>query len=173
MHKHETVRVDPLCLELIWHAGLLIHVKLRWSIPDDTAWVVTPWAASLREWLRGYLAGQPESCPEMPLNWEKVSDFSRQVLATLWARVPAGQWISYGKLAELCGRPGAARAVGRAMATNPWPLLVPCHRVLGSAGQLIGFGGGLDIKLFLLKAEGILFSPSGRGQQVKVIREAA
>jgi len=184
MHKHETVRAGPLCLELTWRAGLLNHVKLRWSTPGDTVRALTPWAAPLTEWLRGYLAGRPEPCPEIPpkippkippeippeipLDWEKMSGFSRQVLATLQTQVSAGQWISYGKLAEFCGCPGAARAVGRVMATNPWPLLVPCHRVLGSAGQLTGFGCGLDIKLFLLKTEGVRFSPSGRA-----IREAA
>lgn len=166
MHKHETVRVDPLCLELTWHAGLLIHVKLRWNTPGDVVRVVTPWSAPLTEWLRGYLAckleHRPENPPDISLDWERVSGFSRQVLATLQARVPAGQWVSYGELARFCGHPGAARAVGRAMASNPWPLFVPCHRVLGSFGQLTGFGGGLDIKSFLLKTEGVRFSPSGR-----------
>lgn len=177
MYKHEIVHAGPLCLELTWHTGLLNHVKLRWSTPGDTVRVVTPWAAPLTAWLRGYLAGQPrpgqpEPCPEIPpeipLDWKKVSGFSRQVLATLQTQVSAGQWISYGKLAERCKRPGAARAVGQVLATNPWPLLVPCHRVLGSAGQLTGFGCGLDIKSFLLKTEGVRFSPSGRA-----IREAA
>lgn len=172
MHKHETVRVDPLCLELTWHSGLLIHVKLRWNMPGDVVQVATPWSAPLTEWLRGYLTGtlehRLEVPPEIPLDWEKVSGFSRRALETLRARVSAGQWVSYGELAELCGRPGAARAVGRAMASNPWPLLVPCHRVLGSTGRLTGFGGGLDIKSFLLKTEGIIFSPSGRA-----IREGA
>jgi methylated-DNA-[protein]-cysteine S-methyltransferase len=160
MHEHETVCVEPLCLELTWHAGLLIQVKLRWSRPGDAGLLLTNRSAAQAKWLQGYLAGRPEPCPQIPLDWGRLSAFSRQVLVTLQARVPAGQWLSYGELAKLCGCPGAARAVGRVMAANPWPLLVPCHRVLGSAGQMTGFRGGLDIKRFLLKIEGTRFSPS-------------
>lgn len=68
-------------------------------------------------------------------------------------RVPAGTTVTYGGLARLAGRPGAARAVGNVMASNPVPLLVPCHRVVAAAG-LGGFSGGLDLKKKLLRLEG-------------------
>ncbi len=69
------------------------------------------------------------------------------------AKIPFGSTISYSELAALAGNPGAARAVGSAMANNPIPILVPCHRVLHADGGLGGFGGGLDVKKWLLNFE--------------------
>lgn len=162
MHEQEIIRCGPLCLELSWRSGLLTRLCLRWSTPEDNSRFFTPWSASLCKWLHQYLTGTLGGCPEIPLDWNNISGFSRRVLSALQTQVPAGQWISYGGLAERSGCPGAARAVGKIMASNPWPLIVPCHRVLGSAGQLTGYGGGLDIKWFLLKKEGIQFSASGK-----------
>lgn len=68
-------------------------------------------------------------------------------------RIPFGQTRTYGQIAASLGRPGAARAMGRANATNPISLVVPCHRVLGATGKLTGFGGGLHIKERLLAHE--------------------
>jgi len=68
-------------------------------------------------------------------------------------RVGFATTVSYGQLAELVGRPGAARAVGHANARNPVAVIVPCHRVVGSAGSLTGYGGGLEAKRFLLDLE--------------------
>ena len=70
--------------------------------------------------------------------------------------VPFGETVSYRDLAEQTGRPGASRAVGSAMATNPIPIVVPCHRVLRTGGALGGYGGGLDTKVWLLRHEGAL-----------------
>ena len=67
--------------------------------------------------------------------------------------IPRGQTCSYAELAARAGRPGAARAVGQAMARNPWPIIVPCHRVVASDGGLGGYGGGLDMKERLLRLE--------------------
>ncbi len=68
-------------------------------------------------------------------------------------QIPSGKTASYGEIAALAGSPKAARAVGAAMASNPLPLIIPCHRVLGSTGKLTGFGGGLHIKEMLLELE--------------------
>ena len=75
------------------------------------------------------------------LDATELSDFQRHVLVTVRAEVPYGETATYGEVAELAGRPGAARAVGTAMARCPVPLFVPCHRVV-AAGGIGGYGGG-------------------------------
>jgi len=77
------------------------------------------------------------------------------VLSALYEGVPFGSLISYGDLGARAGDPTAARVVGEAMAANPYPIVVPCHRVVASDG-LGGFGGGLDMKRWLLAHEGVL-----------------
>ena len=81
--------------------------------------------------------------------------YRRQVLEAL-SEVPYGETVSYKDLAVRTGNPGASRAVGSAMATNPIPIVVPCHRVLRSGGALGGYGGGIDVKVWLLRLEGSL-----------------
>ena len=88
----------------------------------------------------------------LPFAWHRVPPFHRKVLETLWLRIPAGETLSYKRLAELSGSPRAFRAVGTAMARNPWPILVPCHRVLASHG-IGGFGPGVGTKRILLAHE--------------------
>ena len=72
------------------------------------------------------------------------------------AEIPYGSILSYGQQAALLDRPKAVRAVGRANGRNPVPIVLPCHRVVGADGSLTGFGGGLDLKLDLLRHEGAL-----------------
>jgi len=98
------------------------------------------------------VAGDPAS-GGVRFDWTGITPFRRAVLEEC-ARIPSGEVRSYGWLAEQVGHPRAARAVGRVMATNPWPLFVPCHRVVGSDGSLHGYGGGLPMKDALLRAEG-------------------
>jgi methylated-DNA-[protein]-cysteine S-methyltransferase len=86
------------------------------------------------------------------------SDFSRRVLERL-GKVPHGQVTTYGALAKAVGRPRAARAVGTVMNRNPIPIVLPCHRVVGSNGSLVGYAGGLDRKRLLLSLEGALDDP--------------
>jgi len=81
-----------------------------------------------------------------------VTPFQKKVLTTL-RRVPYGETISYGELAEKIGTPKASRAVGQANAKNPIPIVIPCHRVIGSNGKLTGFGGGIAVKKALLDLE--------------------
>lgn len=80
------------------------------------------------------------------------TEFQRQVWRALLA-VPYGRTTTYGALAASIGRPAALRAVGAANGSNPLPIVVPCHRVIGSGGSLTGFGGGLPAKRFLLDLE--------------------
>ena len=87
---------------------------------------------------------------------ETLSDFQRTVLMTLTDDVAYGETVSYGELADMAGRPGAARAVGSTMARNPVPFLIPCHRVVaanGIGGYGGGVGGGVELKRALLRLE--------------------
>ncbi len=102
--------------------------------------------------VRALVSGRPAS-NGVRLDWAGITPFRRAVLEEC-ARIPSGEVRSSGWLAEQVGHPRAARAVGRVMATNPWPLFVPCHRVVGSDGSLHGYGGGLPMKDALLRAEG-------------------
>ncbi len=102
----------------------------------------------LRAWARGEAA---ELAPQ--IDWDGISGFRRAVMEET-LRIPAGQTRSYGWLAERVGSPRAARAVGRVMATNPLPFVVPCHRVVASDGSLGGYGAGLALKEALLRLEG-------------------
>ncbi|HUP24159.1 MAG TPA: methylated-DNA--[protein]-cysteine S-methyltransferase [Thermoanaerobaculia bacterium] len=81
------------------------------------------------------------------------SEFQRRVWFEL-AEIGYGETISYAELARRVGRPGAARAVGAANGRNPLPIVLPCHRVIGSDGSLVGYGGGLPAKRVLLELEG-------------------
>ncbi|MDW7643492.1 MAG: methylated-DNA--[protein]-cysteine S-methyltransferase [Desulfuromonadales bacterium] len=91
---------------------------------------------------------------ELPLDMVNLPVFTRRVL-TLLSRVDYGRTLTYGDLATLAGSPQAARAVGRAMATNPFPIVVPCHRVVGGGGRLTGYSGGQGVatKQWLLDFE--------------------
>lgn len=88
------------------------------------------------------------------LDWGGITPFHREVLERC-AQIPAGQTLTYGQLAAQAGRPRAARAVGSAMARNRWPLIIPCHRVVGSDGRLTGYSGtgGIETKRRLLGLE--------------------
>ncbi len=91
----------------------------------------------------------------LPLNWSLVSDFQKKVYKTLISDVPFGKTISYLELAKKIGNPNACRAVGQALSKNPWPIVVPCHRVIGKQNSLGGFSCGIPIKKLLLQHENI------------------
>jgi methylated-DNA-[protein]-cysteine S-methyltransferase len=108
---------------------------------------------AVRRQLDEYFEGRRTSF-ELELDLE-VPDFHRRVLDEL-ARVPYGETTTYGTLAKLVDRPAAARAVGTVMHRNPLPIVLPCHRVVGANGSLVGYAGGLDVKRRLLSLEGAL-----------------
>ncbi len=93
--------------------------------------------------IEAYLVGMRKIF-EIPINWEVMSHFQQKVLRVVYA-IPFGETRSYGQIAAQIGKPGAARAVGRANATNPIPLVIPCHRVVGADGSLRGYGSGQGI----------------------------
>jgi methylated-DNA-[protein]-cysteine S-methyltransferase len=107
--------------------------------------------AAAADQLRAYFAGELTEF-DLPLSVPGGSDFERVVWAAM-REIPYGQMRTYGEIAAETGDPGAARAVGVACNRNPLPLVVPCHRVVGAGGKLVGFGGGLPRKRFLLELE--------------------
>jgi methylated-DNA-[protein]-cysteine S-methyltransferase len=106
-----------------------------------------------RRQLEEYFEGRRRTF-DLPVDLALSRGFRRIVLEHLFTEVGYGQTLSYLELAAKAGSPKASRAVGSAMATNPVPIVVPCHRVLRSGGQLGGYGGGLDVKRWLLALEG-------------------
>jgi methylated-DNA-[protein]-cysteine S-methyltransferase len=118
-------------------------VPARW-VRDDAA------LAAARTQLDEYFAGERVEF-DLPLA-PAGSPFQRRVWALLRA-IGYGQTASYGDIARRLGQPNAARAVGLANGSNPIPVIVPCHRVIGADGSLTGFGGGLDRKRWLLAHE--------------------
>jgi methylated-DNA-[protein]-cysteine S-methyltransferase len=104
----------------------------------------------VRHQLAEYFAGERKDF-DLPLSLEGT-EFQVAVLKAL-QEIPYGETRSYGAVAKQIGRPKAVRAVGAANGRNPIPIIVPCHRVIGSTGDLTGFGGGLDTKAELLRLE--------------------
>ena len=112
-----------------------------------------PVLAEAARQLEQYFAGKRKSF-ELKLHFAGT-DFQRKVWNALLT-IPFGETRSYGQIATQIGHPSAIRAVGAANGQNPIPIVVPCHRVIGSTGKLVGFGGGLPRKVHLLTLEGAL-----------------
>jgi methylated-DNA-[protein]-cysteine S-methyltransferase len=115
------------------------------------------------------LAGQPRDLRHAGLDLAQVPPFHQCVYAVVRNIMP-GQTRSYGEVAALCGDRRAARAVGQAMARNPFPIIVPCHRVLAAGGKSGGFSarGGVSTKLRLLAIEGALSTPVSRAANLSL-----
>ncbi len=118
-------------------------VGSTWARDDDAF-------EDVREQLRAYFAGERDQF-DLKLRLDGTT-FQRTVWHAL-TEIPYGETISYGELARRIGRPDRARAVGTANGQNPIAVIVPCHRVIGANGKLVGYGGGLDNKRRLLELE--------------------
>jgi len=105
--------------------------------------------------LRAYFEGQRVAFLDEPIDWRGVTPFRQRAWEVVRA-IPWGTTRSYAQVAAELGAPQAARAVGGAMAANRLPIIIPCHRVLGTDGRLVGFGGGVEMKARLLALEGTL-----------------
>ena len=114
-----------------------------------------PWC-DLEEQMRDFASGVRHDFHGVPLDLPSMTDFRTCVL-TACQGIGYGETLSYGQLARLAGSPRAARAVGRVMADNPLPLIIPCHRVVGANRKLGGFSApnGLSLKQRLLRLEGV------------------
>ena len=124
--------------------------------PDDSVWSSAtaapqhPLVMAAQQALDAYWSGPADVA--WPRDDAQGTAFQRSVWQAL-CKVPIGQSVSYGELAQRVGRPLAVRAVGAAVGRNPWSVLVPCHRVLGAKGALTGYAGGLPRKVALLNWE--------------------
>ena len=131
---------------------------------------------------KGDPADGPERSPDWSnlvedIDWSMVTRFRRLVFETLLDNVQRGSLVTYGELASAAGRPGSARAVGSALSSNPWPLVVPCHRVVRSNGHIGPYsaGSGISTKRSLLVSEGVEIDAEFRFDQknlTKIAREA-
>jgi methylated-DNA-[protein]-cysteine S-methyltransferase len=138
-------------------------VLTGFSLPGGTSTVADPnvtaapiWVRELVGRVRQHLAGTPQDFRDVPLDWSQVSAFQRRVYEQTVAIKP-GATASYGDIARaLSLGPEGARAVGVALGSNPWPLVVPCHRVVAADGRMTGFSapGGVRTKTRLLALEG-------------------
>lgn len=110
--------------------------------------------ATVGEQLRAYLDGELKQF-DVDIDWSLLTPFQEKAMRAVY-QIPYGQLRTYRDIAVEIGSPRAVRAVGRANATNPMPIIIPCHRVVGSDGKLRGYGapGGLETKAWLLKREG-------------------
>ena len=132
-----------------------IQFKDRDFTPPPNWQAVATLPYPVADQLDAYFAGHLQSF-DLPLRPQGTA-FQRKVWAAL-LEIPYGETISYLELARRIGNPNSVRAVGLANGKNPLPIVVPCHRVIGSNGALVGYGGGLPIKRALLALEGA-FSP--------------
>jgi methylated-DNA-[protein]-cysteine S-methyltransferase len=109
----------------------------------------------VRRELDEYFSGHREAF-DLPIDWSLYSAFGERVLRAT-AAIPFGHTATYGQVAAVAGNAKASRAAGRALGANPIPIVVPCHRVIGTSGKLTGYTGGMHRKEALLRLEGIAF----------------
>jgi len=148
-----TATVDTPIGELTLVASGLGLRNLLWAgrlAPDDAVAQRSPLLGEAARQLREYFAGDRTSF-DLALDLEGTR-FQRKAWLAL-AEIPYGETRSYAEQAARLGRPHAVRAVGHANGRNPLPIVLPCHRVIGSDGSLTGFGGGLHVKRALLDLE--------------------
>jgi methylated-DNA-[protein]-cysteine S-methyltransferase len=144
--KLELVASEKALVAILWENDAPERVRLSEVVKSKTNRVLDQTERQLAE----YFAGKRRSFT-VPLDLRGTS-FQTNVWEALLA-IPFGETRSYGELARLLGNPRAARAVGAATGKNPVSIVVPCHRVIGAAGELTGFAGGLDAKVSLLALE--------------------
>ncbi len=156
MH-YEIVCAAPLAMEIRWKDGQIEDLHLLWSKDVSPSEELSSHGKALQQAMERYVRGESVQWPDLPLAMDRLSSFSAKALKQL-KKVQPGTVVTYGELAAMAGSPNGARAAGRAMATNPWPLVYPCHRVVGAGGKMTGFSGadGIPMKEYLLRLEGAI-----------------
>lgn len=134
------------------------HMRDRFDGPAGEAVEGTPPPAiqDAIDCMVASLRGEADDLVDVPLDLDALPPFQRKVLEVV-RMIPAGETLSYGEVAAAVGSLGAARAVGQALGRNPFPIVIPCHRVLAAGGRIGGFTapGGLSVKAKMLAAEGV------------------
>lgn len=139
-------------VEVLWDGERILEVKLGPFASGDRVRLEEDHGFPYAELFLGYFRGEGVDLTELPVADEGHTEFRRRVWRAA-RNIPYGNVTTYGQVARTIGAPRAARAVGAALARNPFPLVVPCHRVVGAGGKLIGFGAGLEWKKALLELE--------------------
>jgi O-6-methylguanine DNA methyltransferase len=152
--RQAMLRFHPDCGEVFGDGKGNFHPEVvpEW-FPELTRFLQGYYAASLRAWSLPRFA-ENWTFWKPRLDWSQATPFQRQVLDVV-ATIPSGRKLTYGDVAMRIGKPAASRAVGAAIGSNPWPVLVPCHRVIGAGGKLTGFSapGGVEAKRRMLEME--------------------
>jgi methylated-DNA-[protein]-cysteine S-methyltransferase len=145
--------------------GVSARQRARTLSPDSIAASCAE-VDAVADRLVAFLAGEDIRFSLDIVRLDRCSAFQRRVLRADHG-IPRGSVSTYQRVARHLGNAGAARAVGRALATNPFPVLIPCHRVIAAGGALGGFGGGLAMKRALLAMEGVRFDDRGRVEEAR------
>lgn len=137
-------------------AAAIASLETDDNTPESAAKSPPEWIVELASRLQSYAAGSAEPFDDVRLDLSQLSKFQGRVVSAC-RRIGRGKVRSYGELARAAGSPGAARAVGSVMAKNRFPIIVPCHRVVGSGGSLGGFSArdGVNMKRRMLELEGV------------------
>ncbi|MBM3926733.1 MAG: MGMT family protein [SAR202 cluster bacterium] len=169
-NSRSTLYYDVFQTRFGWFAAVLSPNGLKYgslkSTPQDSFEELGPQVEAaqfdpdrlkdIRELLQSFLAGKADNLDQIVLDMEDAPDFHKRAWEACRS-IPLGETRTYAWLAAMAGRPGAYRAAGQAMARNRVPIVVPCHRVIGSDGGLHGYGaGGLGVKAELLRMETLL-----------------
>lgn len=135
--------------------------RLQRRFPDAHSGTPARAIAEAMSRIEAVLGGASDDFADLALDWRTVSAFDRAVYREAQA-IPRGETLTYGALATRLGDPGRAQAVGQALGRNPWPIIVPCHRITAADGRMGGFSapGGRTTKLKLLEIEGALAAES-------------
>jgi methylated-DNA-[protein]-cysteine S-methyltransferase len=175
--SYETIETGFGMIGLVWKTIEGVPTVRRVFLPDaqmsmeaqvqagfpGSVRATHPTIAALGEQIRRFLKGEPITFDLDAVHLDACSDFQQQVLIAEHA-IPRG-WVStYGRIAKHLGVERGGRAVGNALARNPFPLLIPCHRAIRSDGTLGGYQGGLPMKRALLEMEGVEFSENGKAR---------
>lgn len=139
-------------IAIIEEEDKIVAIEINKEIKEDVIQEETILLKEVEKQLLEYLEGKRKNF-DVPLN-PKGTKFMKEVWTAL-QEIPYGEVRTYGQIAKKIGKPKAARAVGMANHRNPIPIIIPCHRVIGGNGKLVGYALGMDMKEFLLKLEGI------------------